>query len=327
MYKALVIGCGKIAGFYDSDKSAKSYSHSQAYFQNNDIEIICYVDIDLQKAISLAKKYDCPNYSDNFIKSIQQYHPEIISVCTPDGSHYDITKQIIEIDYRPKIIFLEKPVCKKHEELLELQAMADTNNIVIIPNHSRRFDLRNKYLKQMIQKNRFGKLVRGDIFYYGGWMHNGIHVIDLLYFLFDAQIFLKDVKNPIKTQYDDDPTLDVCLKLNDYPAFIHLHGFDEKYYQIFDIDLKFEFARIKIEDFGSRLIFEEKSINNMCENILVPALFNIKFPKITAIDNAVKMIVDYLKTGNKEKLNGYTIVDVADTMETIWKGHNAYKIE
>ena len=44
--------------------------------------------------------------------------------------------------------------------------------------------------------------------------------------------------------------------------------FDEDYYQLFEFDLRFENYRIKIEDFGVRIIVEKKVVNNIGENVL-----------------------------------------------------------
>ena len=45
-------------------------------------------------------------------------------------------------------------------------------------------------------------------------------------------------------------------------------SFDERHYQLFEFDLRFEKARLRIEDFGSRILFEKKEVNNIGENVL-----------------------------------------------------------
>ena len=55
MYKAIIIGCGKIAGIYDKDLNAAPYSHAHAYFKNPHIDVVCYVNRTIEKAKEMSK--------------------------------------------------------------------------------------------------------------------------------------------------------------------------------------------------------------------------------------------------------------------------------
>ena len=45
---------------------------------------------------------------------------------------------------------------------------------------------------------------------------------------------------------------------------------DESIYQLFDLDLWFEHGRLRIENFGKRIIWETMIINALGERVLVP---------------------------------------------------------
>jgi hypothetical protein len=94
---------------------------------------------------------------------------------------------------------------------------------------------------------------------------------------------------------------------------------NERYYQLFEFDLKFENARIRIEDFGNRLSYEKNTVNNMNEKVLVESdLFISDDARSSAIQSAVKELVSNLDGGTS--LDGYLLKDIAKTMNTIWEG-------
>lgn len=325
MYKAIIIGCGKIAGFFDTDDMGYVYSHAHAYKNNPDIEIVCCVDINIHKAKELAKKYNCSDVEKDFVEALNRHKSDIVSVCTPDEIHYDIVVGILSNDITPKIIYLEKPVCGNINELNKMVSLSDQKKVEIVVNHTRRFDSNHRYLKKLIAQKKFGNLVRGDIFYYSGWEHNGIHVIDTLNYLFNNQIIIKKIYSKKESPYPDDPTLDLSLSFRDSQADIYLHSIDEKYYQLFEFDLKFEKARLKIEDFGNRIIYEKKIINEMRENVL--AVDQLDFPEnnLSPMQTAINLISDYLRVNDVRLLEGHRISDIANTMKTIWKGEHEHK--
>jgi hypothetical protein len=94
---------------------------------------------------------------------------------------------------------------------------------------------------------------------------------------------------------------------------------DEKYYQLFEFDFKFENARIRIEDFGSRLCYEAMVINGMQERVLVKSNYPISMQStLSPMQSAVKKIVEHLESNIS--LDGHLINDATKTMSTIWKG-------
>lgn len=325
MYKAIIIGCGKIAGIYDKDLNAAPHSHAHAYFKNPHIDVVCYVNRTIEKAKELAKKYNSDNYSDNYMESINRNLPDVVSICTPDNTHFDIIKSILDNSFVPEIIFVEKPVCSSQSELNYLETISNQKNVQIIVNHSRRFDEKHQNIKKIIKQNAFGKLLRGDIFYYGGWNHNGVHVVDTLRFLFEDEIDVVSITDYIPTGYYNDPTLELILFLKSQKAKVYLNAFDERYYQIFDMDFKFENARLRIEDFGSRIQFEKKQTNFMNENVLAASDLNIKNSASTPIENAIDCIANFLQTKNKNVLSDCSLEDTKKTMQILWEVEDEFK--
>ena len=59
---------------------------------------------------------------------------------------------ILNLNYLPKLIFLEKPVCENLEQLNLLINLSNDKGVKIIANHSRRFDPKMIQLKKLILK-------------------------------------------------------------------------------------------------------------------------------------------------------------------------------
>lgn len=322
-YKAIIIGCGKIAGIYDDVNDTYVYSHAKAYISNANISLDGCSDLNLDNAKKLSNKYNIPLVNDNYLVMIQDIKPDIISVCTPDKTHYSITKEILDQKYLPSIIFLEKPACQNKNELKELINLSDEKNVKILVNHSRRFDTLHKELKYKVSNNEFGRLIKADAVYYSGWQHNGVHIIDTLNFLFEDELIIESLLNRKHSPYDDDYNLDFKCKFKNIDALVYLTTMDENYYQLFEFDFKFEKARIRLEDFGNRISYEVKTTNNMNENILIKCKLGIGEDKRSPMQLAIETIVDSLRNNNS--LKGYLIDDISQTMQIIWEGNKWLK--
>ena len=318
MINAIIIGCGKISGLYDDVQDSYVYSHAKAYSKNKDINLVCCCDLNMDNAKILATKYEVPNTSSNFSESIELYRPEIVSICTPDKTHYTIVMSILELEIKPRIVFLEKPACQNEDELNKLIELSKQKNVTIVVNHSRRFDSLHQVLKSKIANNEFGKLIKTDAVYYSGWQHNGVHIVDTLNFLFDDSLKFEQLLNRDKSPYSGDFNLDFKCKFRDSKSLVYITTMNENYYQLFEFDFKFEKARIRLEDFGQRISYERKTINNMNENILIKEDYILDTAIESPMESAIDNIVENLKY--KKSLDGYRLENISQTMQTIWEG-------
>jgi predicted dehydrogenase len=315
MLKAMVIGCGRIAGGVNNLLT----THAGAYRARNGISIVACIDIDEKRRNSFAKDYDCEAELE-LQKALETHHPDIVSVCTPDNTHYLFAEEILLSAYIPKVIFLEKPACQTQAELDNLISLSDRVGVLIVVNHSRRFDEHHQQLKTRIFDGEFGELRRVYATYYSGWQHNGVHVIDTLSYLLNDSILVKNVNNVLESPYRSDPTLEIVGELKNTKTKIYLTEFDEKIYQIFEIDLRFNEGRLRLEDFGERILFEKKFINDFGENVI--KLVDMCLPKkeYTSMQNAVELICRSIEENNLQLLDNYLLQHVSQTMQTIWQG-------
>lgn len=319
-YKAIIVGCGRIAGLLDKDQTQPIRSHALAYHNRPEIDVICYVDVVREKARALADKFGGGSVERDFKIAIGKYKPHVVSICTPDETHFDIAMDVLQNACAPQVIFLEKPACRTLEQLNEMIAVSEKKETEVLVNHTRRFDEKHNQLKKLIAEGFFGDLVRGDIFYYSGWLHNGVHIVDTLNFIFNDEVFLERIiqKNP--SPYPNDPTLDVVMSFKKGNGIIFLHSFDEKHYQLFEFDLKFDQARLRIEDFGSRIFYEKRTANELEENVLLYEQLSFPGASDSPMQRAIDGIVQYLGDRDSSILAGHRLADVAPTMNALLQG-------
>lgn len=320
MLKAMILGCGRIAG---GMKHALS-THGGAYQARDGVSIVACIDDDQERSHSFAEDYRCEAEKD-LHTAIEKHQPDIISVCTSDTTHFSITEQIFQAKHRPQVVFLEKPVCRTQEELDYLIGLSAQVGVPIVVNHSRRFDQHHQQLRDRIISGEFGDLRSAYTTYYSGWLHNGVHIIDTLSYLFDDSIIVDMVTNAWESPYEGDPTMELLANFKEQNSKIYLTGFVESDYQLFEMDLRFSEARLRFEDFGERILLETKYINDIGENVIQMADNGLGKKTETSMQQAIDLICRSIEENNPILLHGYLLQDVAETMQTIWQGQEEYE--
>ena len=189
MFSALIVGCGNISG---AQVPIKNTTHGGVFWNHPSINIIACVDTVLNKTVQFSKTYNCSPFT-SLGKALNTYAPDIISVCTPDCTHYEIARQILLSAKPPRVLFIEKPICSNRQQYDELLLLSRCSPTLVIVNHSRRFDDHISIIRQAYQSNFFGSLFSVRCCYYSGWLHNGSHVVDTLSYLFDDHLVLDSV--------------------------------------------------------------------------------------------------------------------------------------
>tara|TARA_B100001057_G_scaffold296302_1_gene296467 strand:- start:25977 stop:26981 length:1005 start_codon:yes stop_codon:yes gene_type:complete len=319
--KGILIGCGKIGGFYDTpDSTAASkeiYSYAAAIDRNNTLELVACVDIDIEKASSLAQRFKIAEHESSFDKLITREDPSFVIVATPDDTHFAIVSQLLSLANPARLIIVEKPICFKWNEFQHLKAVAKEKKVEVIVNHSRRFDQRFYQLKKEIQQNTFGDLFRVDFYTYGSWKKNGIHLMDTLVYLMDKKIKgLTTEISPSKVDLAGVQWTDVKIIFGN-KFVVNIHENPEEHYQLFEMDFKFTKGRIHFQDFENRLTIEKKQINYLNENIIKPLNFSLKEKKKSNMESLIEVVENFFK--NNKSLNEYSLTNIDMTMKTYLK--------
>ena len=182
-----IVGLGMIADFH-----AKAIAATQAG------EVVAGCSRDQAKAEQFAGTHGGSGYTD-YAQFLRHPGLEIVSICTPSGTHMEPALEAIEAG---KHLIIEKPLeisKARYERILEA---ADRQGVTVAGVFQSRFFDVSRKIKQAIDAGRLGRLVLGDAYvkwfrtqqYYdgGGWhgtwkldgggalMNQSIHAVDLL---------------------------------------------------------------------------------------------------------------------------------------------------
>ena len=154
MFKAAIIGFGDIGYFLSKDKKRKkTWSHFESYNSIKDTKIDVIVESNQKKIDYIKKQYPKINVFKNIddLKKAK-LNIDIISICTPTNTHFDILKKTLAM--KPKIIICEKPICQSLNEARKIVQLFKKKKIQIVVNHQRRFETNFLLAKQIIEKKK-----------------------------------------------------------------------------------------------------------------------------------------------------------------------------
>lgn len=234
-FNVLILGAGQIAAGYDSPDSTEILTHAHAIIKHPDFNLLGFYDTNPLRAEEAALKWGVKTY-DEPIKA------DVIVICTPDVYHLNSIHQAIALN--PRFIVLEKPIADcftNAEKIINV-----TKGLPVQINFTRRFVNEFQTLASSIKN--YGSFITGTGLYGKGFIHNGSHMIDLLRLLL-GEIKEIETLDEINDFFPDDGTKTAIIRLEQGGEFF-IRGVNCNYYTIFELDLCFEKARVKILDSG-----------------------------------------------------------------------------
>lgn len=189
-YKRIgLVGCGRIA--------TKRHAPLLASGEVDGATLAAICDIDQAKATTLGQKYNIPYYT-SMDAMIEQSKPDVVSILTPSGMHYQHAAHVIRTYGLPVIV--EKPIALTVADTESLHLLSQLRCVPLFTVLQNRFNVAVHLLRQNFE--RLGNIVsanvcvrwaRNEAYYqdwHGTWKQAGgvlanqaIHHIDLLTWL------------------------------------------------------------------------------------------------------------------------------------------------
>lgn len=185
MIPVAILGAGRIAQGFDSVLGDVVLTHAKAYQRHGGFELLAFSDKDPDLARSAAKRWRVP-HAVSTMQELRDLKPAVISICTPDETHQDMLASCLDLE--PKLVFCEKPLALDFEKAEELVGRYHERNIGLMVNYSRRWSAPARECCRLIQEGGYGKIISVRARYYGGWFHNGSHLVDLLGLFFNPSV-------------------------------------------------------------------------------------------------------------------------------------------
>lgn len=257
--KCGIIGCGKIAGGYDSITSSMIRTHAKAFKENERCELVSVYDDNLKLAQKFAKYWNVTNCHID-ISDLLDQKLDIISICTPTDTHKKIYEKVILS--KPPIIWLEKPSANTTKDIRKMIEIC-SNETVVWVNYFR------KYMKEFIELKKniknLGSIQNIQMFYTKGIQNNGSHLIDLILFLFGEINVVK-----INSIFKREEYLDADVMFESKGISINLKSLDYKKFELFEIDIIGSQGRVQITSGGAKIKYSliTKSLEYSDYNVL-----------------------------------------------------------
>ncbi|MDR2964327.1 MAG: Gfo/Idh/MocA family oxidoreductase [Treponema sp.] len=186
--KSAVIGLGRIASLLEDDTlREKPCTHTGAITANPDCELVSGCDINDERRRLFSEKWQVPVYSD--AKEMLRIHkPQLVSIATHPDSHYYYCCLAKETGV--PVIICEKPLADNIRDARKITKLAKDGTI-ILTNHERRYSQDYIRIKNILEEERFGKLLSIRAILYMGkskrlvdvFWHDGTHLADIIMFL------------------------------------------------------------------------------------------------------------------------------------------------
>lgn len=327
MYKSVVVGLGKIGLLYD-DYSNRPYpsTHCHAYLENRKFDLYCVIDVDSKKEGIIHKIKDNCLFYDSIGKAVSYgalKDIDVVSVCTPPETHLDVIECLVTYGIG-KIIFCEKPIVSDKSELRRLRELMyrlKINDIILIPNISRRWNRKIVKLAEIFKYKKYGSLDRVEIRYTRGIYNTGSHMFDLLYMWTGERI--KKVLSISETQTSSLPEKSYSFYFYTDSYEGCAVAFDDRKYYVFEMDLYFTSGKIELRDSGDKLLFYSVGKHHLFseQKELILEKFEDRILEDSCIGNAVKNIGGILEGIDEPRCSVKNAVYPLCVADAIEKSH------
>ena len=240
--KAVIIGCGNIAGGYDLHTSANEIlTHAKAYRKNKQVKLEAACDIDPVKLETFRKQWDIPHGFTNIDTMMKMVSPEIVSICSPSEAHYS---NLMEVTGFPvKAVICEKPLAMSVAEATRMVERCKAKHIILAVNYSRRWMPHFVSISNAVRQGKFGEIQTARFLYTKGVFHSASHFINLAQFWFGP---LKSVE-----VFSGAPWGAYDVRANFFARFEKCHNVvfqncNDQWYEVTEMDIICRWKRIEI---------------------------------------------------------------------------------
>jgi predicted dehydrogenase len=257
-YRAALIGCGKIGSEYADDPLLQNdvFSHAGAYARCPRTRLIAVCDADPDRARRCAARWGVASQYGTVEALLDKEHPDLVSICTPDATHFEVARAVLDHPGRVKAVLCEKPVAVSLDEARDLLALARRRGVVLAVNYFRRHAVNLRALRDLRAAGRLGDVQAVTGLYTKGTLHNGSHWFDLLRFLVGEPDWVA-ATNPLG-EPGPDPTLDVTLGIPG-GSVATLRACASSHFTVFEMDIIGTKGRALILDSGHQIALFDAS--------------------------------------------------------------------
>jgi predicted dehydrogenase len=177
--RALIVGCGNIAGGYDLlGAKQEVWTHAKAYQLTPGVELVGAIDRSASVARQFANTWKVPYSGTDLAAALKKTKPDLVSICSPTATHVPLINELCRAGI--KAIFCEKPIAYDLRAAERAVQLCERKGVVLAINYQRNWDKESNRLKDSIHQGDFGRVELIRVLYSKGLIHNGSHFVSLL---------------------------------------------------------------------------------------------------------------------------------------------------
>ena len=314
--RVALVGAGRIAGTFAAPGDAP-VTHAAAMHALPGITLVAICDPLAERRAAFAQRWQVPIQ----VASVAELEPslDIITVAVPDAMHVETVVRILD-ECPPRLLLMEKPLCVRDAELALLEAALEAHPTCrLAVNNSRRFDTGHSAVRASLAREDLGPLVDIRWVYYGGWLHNGVHVIDTLRMLLDDTLDCRWARlgHPGTA---GDPCIEAEFRARKNPDVrVLIESFPEDAFQLFEAEIRCRDGRIRLLDFGNEILIDRVQTNAKGERELkdtAPLSRDISNPAMLAFYQSA---IRYLRESDNNLMEKAGFTTAAETMRILFE--------
>lgn len=241
-----ILGMGRIACGFDAPQGAAITSHVKAILAEPRLRLVAVADVDEARAKAEAARFSLA--ADVLLpETLLARKLDALVIATPDGTHADYARRAAHA----RLVVVEKPLEGDAMARRTVVAEVEARDGTVVINHLRRWIPGLNGWMAAAQAGDFGAPVSVSAHVSRGYRHNGIHAADLIAgFLAPRVVMARQVGQSIADFSAEDATRTILAELAS--AFgavpVLFVGVDGRVQTAFSVDIRFEKARVVIED-------------------------------------------------------------------------------
>lgn len=248
VYRAGLIGCGRIGADVSTRGSSRIACHAAAYRSIPSVRLVAASDTNESTLQQAGARWDIERLYTNYQEMLARESLDLISICTPTSTHAQVLSDVLA-QRRVAGILAEKPIASSLEEAAMLTRQAADAGITVSVNYIRRFCPAYCQSVQEVREGRWGRPQYLHALYTKGVFNNGTHLLDLASWLLGQPTEVIPIAREIA---EDDPTISLrAVWPNGVTGW--LQAADYSVCNIFEVDLICTEGRLRFVDQGHQL--------------------------------------------------------------------------
>lgn len=182
LYTAAVCGLGRIGCFFGRSAGGNALCHAAALADHPRVRLTGGCDPAPENRQGFEAAYGVRSFT-SLEEMLDALSPDIVSICSPTALHQE--QALACIRRRVPMIWLEKPPAGDLAglELLRVEQTKQGNRSVVLVNYQRRYAACFLRMREALRAQSLGRPVRLSMQYSRGLALNGVHLLDLAFFL------------------------------------------------------------------------------------------------------------------------------------------------